>query len=594
MPAPRSRDFEAISQQYISDVVSGTLPACKWVKLACQRQLDDLSRTDFPYHYDPAMGTKVCKFIELCPHVEGRKFAGKRIVLEPWQVFFLMTFTSWMDAEGGNRFRRGYLTVGKGNGKSTMAAPLGIYRAFANKEPGSQVYSAAVSKDQAKIVWGAARQMLTNMQSFVSKAGIEIEKHSLFQVKSNSVFKPLAADDRTSEGKNPYLVIVDELHAHPDRNFYDSLDTATGKRQGAQLLIITTRGSDLSSVCYEVDLEVQKVLSGVLHNETLFGVIYCPDEKDDPMTPVAWLKANPNWGVSVDPKTIQEKAASALQIPSQRPSFNTKHCNIWVKSDHTWMDMTKLLACSDAMLKEEDHTADDCVIGLDLASKLDILAGMKVFYKTIDNKRHYYVFGSYWLPEAQINKKENAHYKGWHAQGLVNECPGETNDYDAVEDWLRAECKKNKVLQIPHDQYQAVEIVNHLLEEKLPMAEFAQRAVFFTPPMDELEAAVLDKRFHYNDPILAWAISNVVCHRDRNSMLFPTKDAPQNKIDPAVALLMAIGSVMKLAGTPRSSGGGGSISIIGNCSKCTALCIGQMVGEALVFLCENHQVVKQQ
>jgi len=562
------------------------------VKLACQRQQKDLASQDtveFPYTYDAASGARVCRFIEMCPHVEGRKFVGGPLLLQPWQVFITMTVFSWLDAEGGNRFRRAYICVPKGSGKSTWSAPLGIYKAFAEFEPGSQVYSAATSKDQAKIVWGHARQMLLNMPQFTRAAGVEIEKHSLHQAKTNSMFRPLAADDRTSEGKNPYLCIVDELHAHPDRSFYDSLDTATGKRQGALLWIITTAGNDLSSVCYEVDTEVRKVLDGVLADDTIFGVIYTIDEKDDWTTPAAWIKANPSWGVCVDPKTIQSKAASAVQIPSQQPAFKTKHCNVWVKSDHTWMDLTKFLACADKSLKEEDFVKDDCVVGLDLASKLDILAGMKVFWRAIDGKRHLYAFGSYWLPQAQINKKENGHYKGWSAQTLINECAGETNDFDAVEDWIRDTCKKYNVLEVPHDQYQAVEIVNHLLEEQVPMTEFAQRAVGFTPAMDELEAAVLDRRFHYNgDPVLAWAISNVVCHRDRNDMLFPTKDLPQNKIDPAVALLMAVARVSFVAGSSKTSDCG--ISAFGQCQfpGCPSMAIGDEFNGVFVFRCSDH------
>src|SRR5262249_31314215 len=151
---------------------------------------------------------------------------------------------------------------------------------------------------------------------------------------------------------------------------------------------------------------------------------------------------------------------------AQQPSFLTKHLNVWVKSDHTWLDMQKFLACADPNLKESDFADLDSVIGLDLASKLDILAGMKVFYKDIDGKRHYYVFGDYWLPEEQIMAAANGHYKGWYQGGWLHMSAGGTNDYDEVEDWIRENCKRYKVKAIPHDQYQAVEMCNHLLEEK--------------------------------------------------------------------------------------------------------------------------------
>jgi phage terminase large subunit-like protein len=594
---PTKRNYQEIADKYIDDVLSGKLLTCKWVKLACQRQKDDLTRPDFPYTYDAKVGEKVCRFIELCPHVEGRQWAGNKIEMMPWQVFVTMTVFSWLKADGGNRFRVTYIEVPKGSGKSTWTAPICNYKAFADGEPGSQVYSAAVSKEQAKVIWGAARQMLLNMPTFTKKFHIDIEKHALFSAATNSKFIPLAADERTSEGKNPYFTAVDELHAHPDRNFYDSLDSATGKRQGAIIWNITTAGTDLAGVCYEMHTQVTKVLEGLLKDESIFGCIWSidlPDKDgnggDDWATPTAWIKANPSWGVSVNPDIIRGKAESAVQIPSQQSSFKTKHLSVWCKSDTTWMDINKFLACADTSLKEEDFKNDDSVVALDLASKLDILAGIRVHWRDIGKKRHYYAFGTYWLPEDQIEKPENTHYKGWWLGKNVRMCMGATNNYDEVEDWIRQQCSQWKVKEVPHDQYQAVEIVNHLLESKLPLTEFQQRAIYFTPPMDELEAAVLDKRFHYNgDPVLAWAVSNVVCHRDRNSMLFPTKEGNANKIDPCVALLMAVGRILFLAGQPQGSGGG-SVTAIGNCRKCTALCIGAQEGDGdkaqVIFLCD--------
>jgi phage terminase large subunit-like protein len=599
---PSIRDYEAIAQQYISDVLSGKTPACKFVKQACQRQLNDLKRqgaADFPYTYKSELGAKLCRFAELCPHVEGRQFAGKKIILQAWQVFEYMTVFSWVDAEGGYRFRRAYTEVPKGSGKSTGTAPVGIFKAFAEGEPGSQVYSAATATKQAKIVWGVARQMLLNMGQYAPRAGVTIEKHSLHQEKSNSFYRPIANDDRTVEGINPYFVIVDELHAFGDRDFYDNLDTATGKRQGAMLWIITTAGTDLASVCYEVHQEVVKMLSGVpaFKNDTLFGIIYTIDEKDDWTTQSSWIKANPSWGVCVDPKVIADKARTAQQSPSQQAGFKTKHLNIWLQSDHAWMDMQKFLACADPKLKIEDFDGKKTIVGTDIASKLDMMAAMRVFWEDRDEqvegelktRRHYFVFGKYWSNRERVDNISNAQYHGWEADGLLEVNPGNSNSIDAVENCIREWANQYELLEVAHDQWGMGQMVEHLQNDGIMMVEVPQLTKYLSDPMKELEAAVFDGRFHYNgDPILAWAISNVVCHIDKNDNLFPNKEKPEYQIDPATALLTALNRVMV---QDIESDGGDGVSIFDYCQHpaCNNIALGVMQPNGVfIFRCPDH------
>lgn len=603
MVSKSNKDYQAISEQYIADVLSGDIPACKWTKLACQRQLNDLKRQgdpNFPYKYSRAIGERICRFIEICPNVEGRKWAGKKIVMQPWQVFIVMTVFSWTDTEGASRFRRCYIEVPKGSGKSTLSMPLGIFKAFVEGEPGSQVYSAAVSKEQAKIVMGnettGARTMLLNMGQYAQRAGIVIEKHALTQPKTNSVFRALASEERTSEGKNPYFIVIDELHAHPNRDFYDSLDTATGKRQGAMMWIITTAGTDLASVCYEVHLEVKKALDGSLPSETLFGCIWSIDEKDRWDDPTAWAKANPSWGVCVDPKTIGDKAKSAMQIPSQQPTFKTKHLNIWLQSDKQWMDMPKFLACADPSLKVEDFEGRNTIPAFDLSTKLDLMSVVKVFWEDREDdvggemkvRRHYYAFGKYWVPEETARKSENGKYREWIDQGQLLTCWGETNDYDLVEQEVRDIGDKHTVLEVAYDPWQAHQIVTHLEAEGVTMAEIPQLPKYLSNPMKELEAAVLDGRFHYDgDPVLAWAVSNVVAHVDKNDNLFPNKARPEDKIDPATALLTALNRVMAQDIDYGESG----VSVFDFCQypACKQIAPGVMrANGTFYFRCDKH------
>jgi phage terminase large subunit-like protein len=621
-------------------VLAGEIPACKWVRLACQRQLNDLARAEqndpaFRYRFDVEAAERICEFVELHPHVKGKKFAGQLMHLEPWECFIFTTVWGWLRRDVHlRRFRRAYTEVAKGNGKSALTSPAGNYMAFADEEPGAEVYSAATTRDQARIVFSVSQAMLRAMSEFCDRAGVEVCSHSINQIGTNSFFRPLSSDANSVEGINPYFTCIDELHAHPSRDLYDNLDTANGKREGSLLWAITTAGSDQAGICYEQHRYVTKLLEGTARDDSYFGIIFTIDEDDDWALIENIRKANPNWGVSVDPAEIGQKLQKALQLASAQPTFKTKHCNVWVNADHAWMDMQRFRKCADPSLREEDFIGQSCVIGLDLANKIDILASIKLFWKDVPvivaveqcdrgrcdvrgcetvawrfrasdgfkdwfvcenhrneiqqsdkKRRHYFVFGTYFLPEARVEEAQNSQYQGWVIEGRIRTSPGEVNDFDQVEEAIREDARRFDVREVAHDPWNAVEIVNHLQQEGLTMVEIPQVVKSLSEPMNELEAAVYDGRFHYDgDPVLEWAVSNVIARRDRNDNLFPTKEKPEKKIDPVSALLNAMNRVMATAGTED----GGSVSVFDRCEKCGEICEGKLANDRMVFNCGAH------
>jgi phage terminase large subunit-like protein len=536
----------ANATRYAEQVAVGEIPACKLVRLACQRQLDDLARENFPYIFDAARAEKFCRFVELLPHIKGPK-ARTRIILEPWQKFILCCVFGWVRKgnERQRRFRRSYVEVPRGNAKSTISSAIGLGCLVLDEEGGAEIYSAATTRDQAKIVFDAAQQMARMSEGYRRKYGVQVNAHNICQLSSASKFEPLSAEANTLDGLNIHVAIVDELHAHRTREVYDVLETGTGKREQSLLWSITTAGSNRAGICYEIRSYLTKVLNKVTEDDSFFGIIYSIDDDDEWTDPEIWKKANPNWGVSVMPEVIGQLAHKAMQMPSAQNNFKTKHLCLWVNADHAWMDMQRWAKCADPTLDETDFAGQSCIVGLDLASKLDLLAKVKLFWKKIEGKRHYYVFGDYWTPEERVEQSANSQYKGWVIEGKLHTCPGETNDYDVVEDAIRADCKSYDVLEVAHDPYQAQQFVNHLMPEGIKMVEVSQMPKQLSEPMKELEAAVYDGRFHFNgDPIMSWAISNVVCHLDKNDNLFPTKQTYENKIDPVTALLTALNRVM--------------------------------------------------
>ncbi len=507
--------------------------------------------------------------------------------LEPWQSFILTTVFGWVSKQGTRRFREAYTEVPRGNGKSALTSPVGLYLMTLDGEGGAEVYSAATTRDQARIVFGVAQMMARGMSDFCLRAGVDVGAHSINQLTSASWFRPLSSDANSLDGLNIHGALIDEFHAHKSRDLFDVLKTATAKRAQPLLWEITTAGSDRAGVCYEVRGYVTKILEGVCEDDRLFGIIYTIDDEDDWADPASWAKANPNWAVSVFPDAVAAEAHQALQLASKQPSFKTKHCNLWVNADHAWMDMQRWAKCADPSLNQEKFLGEACVLGLDLASKLDLLAKVRIFWKQIDSKRHYTVFGDYWTPEVRLEMTQNSQYKGWAAEGWLETCEGETNDYDIVENAIREDCRRFQVLTVAHDPYQAQQFVNHLKPEGIVLEEVPQQARFLSPAMEELEAAVYDGRFHFNgDPVLSWAISNVVCHRDKNDLMFPNKERYENKIDPVTALLTGLKRLMDLEGESAGSSG---VSVFGNCQKCGAVCEGAMIGSAVVYDCGKHK-----
>lgn len=575
------------SQQYVADVLSGKIPACKWVRAACQRQHDDLQKQkldSFLWWFDHDAAERVCAFIELSPHIKG-PLRGQLIRLEPWQSFVLTTVFGWVSREGNRRFREAYIEVPGGNGKTALSAPVGLFMLGVDGEGGAEVYAAATSRDQAKYVFETAQHMARWMPEFRERFGIEVLAHSIYQDQSASRFIPMSSEAGTTEGANIHCAIIDELHKHSTREIYDVVKNHMGKRSQPLVWIITTAGSDRAGVCYEVRSYVTKILDHVCDDEQIFGVIYTLDDDDEWFDPASWAKANPNWGVSVFPDAIAAEARQALQMASKQPAFKTKHLDIWVNADHAWMDMQRWAKCADPSLDESNFAGQPCILGLDLASKLDLLAKVKLFWKEIEGKRHYTVFGDYWTPEERVQQSQNSQYQGWVIEGKLHTCPGETNDYDVVEDAIRADCRQFEVLEVAHDPYQAQQFVNHLQPEGIKMVEVPQLPRHLSEPMKELEAAVYDGRFHFNgDPILSWAVSNVVCHLDKNDNLFPTKERYENKIDPITALLTALNRVM----ATDSDQGGGGVSVFATCARCSEIVEGVMVNGKVVFDCGKH------
>lgn len=542
MPSLNKPNYFEISCRYARDVLSGRIPACSLVKKACERQLDDLDRYEDGkrFIYDAEAGDRICWFIEHLTHVKG-ELAGKEIKLEPWQVFILHTVFSWKTTEGIRRFRRVYIEVPRGNGKSSLSSGVALYCLCGDREPGAEVYSFATTRDQAKIVFGDAKEMARQNPKLKRAFDLQVLATSLYVPKTNSYFQAKSAEGSTLDGLNTHLAVIDELHAHKTRAVYDVVETSLGKRRNSLMWVITTAGFDTAGICYEVRSFVKQILNKEAQDESQFGIIYGLDEGDDWTSEEALQKANPNWGVSVRPEIITSLQAKAIARPSAANNFKTKHLDVWCSAASSWMDMPAWNMCRRSIALS-DFEGFDCYMGLDLGAKNDLTAKVLVFPVEENGRLNYYVFGTYYAPRAALLKSGNSQYDGWETLGYLKATEGAVTDFNQIEADILEDCSRFRVKSVAYDPWQATQLATRLSDNDVPMVEYRNTVQNMSDPMKWLEALVQDKRLiHEGDPALTWMMGNVVAKRDFKDNVFPRKEVCENKIDGAVALIMALG-----------------------------------------------------
>ncbi|MDS4049323.1 terminase TerL endonuclease subunit [Accumulibacter sp.] len=546
------RHYTAIARQYAQDVLAGAVPAGHWVQAACRRQLDDLERFSgrhSPYRFNPKLTDRqgrsfqpadnLCAFVERLPHVKG-PLTGQPIVLEPWQVFVLTTVFGWVKPDGKRRFRRAYIEVPRGSGKSALSSAVALYMLAADGEGGAEVYSLATTRDQARIVFGDAQAMARQSPGFRTRFGVGVGAHNIHVLASGSKFEALSAEGSTLDGLNIHFGCIDELHAHKTRTVYDVVETGTGKRDNSLLWVITTAGSNRSGICYEVRTFVTRLLDRVFDDDSQFGIVYGLDEGDDWALEESLIKANPNWGISVRPEVLLPLQAKALQMPSAVNNFKTKHLNEWVNADTAWMDLRAWDRCADPTLDLDDYAGEPCWIGLDLASKTDIAAVLLVFAHR-ETPGAFAVFGRYYLPEETVQQAGNSQYAGWGRSGRLTVTPGNVIDFSWIEADLIDFASRFAIQAVAFDPFQATQLSTRMIAEGLPMVEVRPTVLNFSEPMKTIEALVLQGRLvHDGDPVLTWMASNVVAHLDAKDNIYPRKERPENKIDGIVALILAL------------------------------------------------------
>lgn len=558
------RDYAAIAAEYARAVVAKEIPACKWVRLTCKRHLKDLrasKRKDYPFRFDAAKAARACRFIELLPHTKGKWATHKSLLrLEDWQAFIVCCIFGWIKkANGYRRFRIVFLVIPRKNGKSPLAAAIGLYMFCFDGEFGAEVYSGATNQKQAWEIFRPARLMVTRTPALKHRFGIDAGANTLLIEADGSRFEPVIG--KPGDGASPSCALHDEYHEHADRDQVNTMETGMAAREQPLQVIVTTAGDNLAGPCYADIQDHRKVLEGVRENDDLFYIEYTIDARDDWKSEAALIKANPNWGVSVNPDFLRSRQRDAIQTPRKAGIFKTKHLNLWVSARAAYFDIEAWRRCIDPAMPARAVDCLDlpqlrgrrCKIGLDLASKLDIAAVEYLFEPlgaepTAEDP--WIRVGRYFLPADRVAEVET--YQGWDSEGLLDVTAGNITDYAEIEAAIVEATKRFQVEMVAYDPHQATYLVTRLQAAGVPVTQYAQTTLLLSEPMKQLDAASRARLIRWNGcPVMEWQVSNVVSKTDRKQNEFPNKPDGQVhlKIDNPVALIMAVG--MSMAGETK-------------------------------------------
>ena len=538
---------------FISSVQSGQNPVNMWVKRAVERHLRDIEMAqDGPFFFDTDEVSAVLDMVTLFRHTKGQ-YAKMPFQLLPWQAFLVGSLYGWKKkSDGTRRYSRAYIEVARKNGKTELAAVLGMVEAFLNGEFGAEVYSAANKLDQASICWKSAAIMARFLKADIPDlAAIEIHEsfnnRRIFMREGNSFFTPVASDSKTLDGLNPQCAIVDEYHEASDDSILRVMETGMGSRTQPLIFIITTAGFNRNGPCYQLRRVVCDILEGKKTDDSFFGLIFTLDEGDNWEDESVWVKANPSLGLTPSMDFMRREYVKAKnEGETARINFLTKNLNIWTTVSKTW------IKDEDWMSNAEDLDFDalrgrPCFGGLDLASVRDLTAFVLFFPGRHEDERHV-ILPFFWIPEDGAEQRSREHgvpYVQWVAENLIEATPGNVTDYGYVKARILDLCEIYKPASIAFDRFNASQLVIELQDEGLKMEPFGQGFVSMNAPTKEIERMTLSQEMnHAGNPVLRWMCGNVTIKMDPAGNIKMDKGKSQEKIDGMVALAMAVGEWM--------------------------------------------------
>lgn len=493
-------------------------------------------------NFNENKANRAAAFINALKHTKG-EWHGKNFNLLPWQEKIVKEIFGTVKENGYREYNTAYVEVPKKQGKSELAAAIALYLTCADGEWGAEVYGCASDRQQASIVFDVAVEMVNQCPSLKKRMKLLLSQKRMIYLPTNSFYQVLSAESYTKHGLNVHGVIFDELHAQPNRALYDVMTHGSGDaRRQPLFFLITTAGTDRNSICYEVHQRAEDKLRGKSTDPSLYPVIYGIEDEDDWSSEKNWYKANPSLDVTVDVDKLRTAYQVAKENPAEENLFRQLRLNQWVKQSVRWMPMDKWDECN-FDVDEKELEGRVCYGGLDLSSTTDITAFVLIFPpKDSDDK--YYVLPYFWVPEDTLEKRvrtDHVPYDKWKSKGKIMTTKGNVLHYDFIENFIEKLGEKYNIKEIAFDRWGAVQMSQNLEGLGFKVVPFGQGYKDMSPPTKELMKLTLEKRIAHggNEP-LRWMMDNIYVRTDPAGNIKADKEKSTERIDGAVATIMAL------------------------------------------------------
>ena len=506
-------------------------------------------------HYDKDAADYAVMFIESLCHTKGT-WAGKPFELIDWQEQIIRDLFGVLKPNGYRQFNTAYIEIPKKQGKSELAAAVALLLLCGDGEERAEVYGCAADRNQAKIVFDVAVDMVRFCPALSKRVKILESQKKITYLPTNSSYQVLSADVANKHGFNTHGVIFDELHTQPNRKLFDVMLQGSGDARMQPLyFLITTAGNDTNSICYEVHQKAIDIAEGRKVDPTFYSVIYGAAEDEDWTDPKVWKKANPSLGITVGIDKVKAACESAQQNPGEENAFRQLRLNQWVKQSVRWMPMDKWDACA-FPVSEDDLEGRICYGGLDLSSTTDITAFVLVFPPP-DEEDKYYILPYFWIPEETLDlrvRRDHVPYDLWERQGTLMTTEGNVVHYGYIEKFIERLGEKFNIREIAFDRWGAVQMVQNLEGMGFTVVPFGQGFKDMSPPTKELMKLTLEQRIaHGGHPVLRWMMDNIFIRTDPAGNIKADKEKSTEKIDGAVAAIMALDRAIRCGNDTSAS-----------------------------------------
>lgn len=592
------------------DVVAGKIIAGPYIRLAAKRHLDDLEHGhERGLVWDLTAANRALDFFPDILRLAGGQFEGRPFNLHPSQQFKIGSMFGWKRADGLRRFRRAYIEEGKGNGKSPLAAGVGMYMLMADDENRAEVYAAAADKDQAHVLFRDAVAMYEQspeLSARLTKSGNN-PVYNLADLNTGSFFRPISSEKRKSgSGPRPSCALCDEVHEHPDRLTIEMLERGFKWRQQPMLMMITNSGSDRNSAAWEERTHAVNIVEGKTEDDTTFSFVCGLDENDDPLEdPSCWVKANPLLGVTIKRDYLASVVSQAKSIPGKLNGILRLHFCQWTDAEEAWMTRKALepvLVDFDPMI----HQGKEICVGIDLSATQDLAAeafGVHTGFVNVEREVEngdpivvkaptYDIWVEAWTPKDTLQERglrDKAPYMEWVDKGFLNAPPGRIVRLDYMAAKLADANTDYKIGWVAYDRYAfrkfedectdlglTLPFIEHpqggkkrgalpevLKEEQKRLELEAKRlnrppeliqGLWMPGSLNELESMILEKRVRLRiNPVLISAMMSAVVDKDPYDNRWLSKNKATNRIDVAIAICMVVGALTMKRVKPKNT-----------------------------------------